>query len=213
MPIYYESGYRRRLDTAARQNIVDAVNQLAQNTAEMIGDDLGYDAVEISAHLMSAPDHEPVQGRVFLKTEFQKMQSGMDFVDIDGNRYKGFRRPITEWNCRHFNSPFDSKNSIRSYTDAELKEYYDKNHKGCTINGKKYTIYEASQLMRKVETQIRRQKDIAKAAQASGDQQMREDCQRKINTLDTYYRQICKIAGLRSQISRSVVAGFEPVKI
>lgn len=213
MPIYYESGYRRRLDTAARQNIVDAVNQMAQNCAEQIGEDLGFDAVEISAHLMSAPDHEPVQGHILYKAEFEKMQNGLDFTDVDGNVFKGFRRAIGEWNCRHFDSPFDTKSSIRSYTDDELKSFIEKNHKGCEINGKKYTIYEASQLMRKVETQIRKQKDIAIVAESAGDTATREDCQRKINALDTYYSEICKKAGLRPQRNRSVVKGFSPIRL
>ena len=94
MQVYYESGYHRRLDTAIRQNIIDGANQIAQNCSDMMGEALGYDAVEITAHAMSAPDHEPVQGRVFLKAEFEKMQNGSDFQDIDGNSYEGFMRPI-----------------------------------------------------------------------------------------------------------------------
>ena len=71
MQVQYESGYHRRLDSAVRQNIIDGANQIAQNASMMIGEELGYDAVEISAHLRSAPDHEPVQGRVFLLSEYE----------------------------------------------------------------------------------------------------------------------------------------------
>ena len=83
MQVYYASGYHRRLDTAIRQNIIDGANQIAQNASIMMGEDLGFDAIELSAHARSAPDHEPVQGRVFLKSEFQKMQAGEAFVDVD----------------------------------------------------------------------------------------------------------------------------------
>lgn len=65
LQVQYASGYHRRLDTAVRQNIIDATNQIAKNGAQIIGDDLGFNAREISAHAHSAPDHEPVQGRVF----------------------------------------------------------------------------------------------------------------------------------------------------
>ena len=40
--------------------------------------------MEISAHPHSAPDHEPVQGRMFTLEEFNKMQAGEDFVDVSG---------------------------------------------------------------------------------------------------------------------------------
>lgn len=101
LQVHYASGYHRRLDTAVRQNIIDATNQIAQQGSILMGEVLGYDAYEISAHMNSAPDHEPVQGRVFLKAEFEKMQAGEDFVDTEGHHYSGFSRPIGEWNCRH----------------------------------------------------------------------------------------------------------------
>ena len=55
MQVQYASGYHRRLDTAARQNIIDGACQIAQHSADEIGKALGYDAVELSAHLNSAP--------------------------------------------------------------------------------------------------------------------------------------------------------------
>ena len=72
LQVHYESGYHRRLDTAVRQNVIDGVNQINQHASLAMGEALGFDAVELSAHAHSAPDHEPVQGRVFLKKEFEK---------------------------------------------------------------------------------------------------------------------------------------------
>ncbi len=94
LQVQYESGYHRRLDSAVRQNIIDGVNQINQNASLAMGEALGFDAVEISAHANSAPDHEPVQGRIFLKAEFEKMQAGQDFYDVDGHHYESFNRPI-----------------------------------------------------------------------------------------------------------------------
>ena len=54
MVVQYPSGYRRRLDTAIRQNVINGVNQIAQQGAMIAGEELGYDAVELSAHLRSA---------------------------------------------------------------------------------------------------------------------------------------------------------------
>ena len=80
LQLSYPSGYHRRLDTAIRQNVLDGVKQIAQQGSDIMGEELGYDAVEISVHAMSAPDHEPIQGHVFLKEEFEKMQSGQPFA-------------------------------------------------------------------------------------------------------------------------------------
>lgn len=213
LQVQYESGYRRRLDTAVRQNIVDVVNQINKTAGLMLGDELGYDAVEISAHARSAPDHEPVQGHVFLKEEFEKMQSGLSFHDIDGKVYEGFRRPIGEWNCGHTPMSFDTRYSERKWTDAQLREFIDENQAGCVIDGKHRTLYEASQMMRNIETQVRREKDTAIAAQAAGDDVLRQQCQQNINALVRKYAEIAKASGNAEKRQRMTVEGFKPVKV
>lgn len=213
MPVVYESGYQRRLDTAIRQNIIDGTNQIAQHGSDIMGEALGFDAFEISAHARSAPDHEPVQGRVFLKTEFDKMQSGLPFQDVDGNQYDGFRRPIGEWNCMHLAMSFSTQHSIRRYTDAQLAKWAADNAEGCTIDGKHYTTYKAVQYMRQIETQVRREKDAAVAAQAAGDDTLRTECQMRINKLSKKYTQVAKIAGITPRRDRMTVNGFKAVKI
>ena len=214
LQVYYESGYHRRLDTAVRQNIVDGVNQLNQNASLAIGEMLGYDAVEISAHANSAPDHEPVQGRVFLLSEFEKMQSGAPFVDVDGNSYEGFPRSIGEWNCMHIAMSFDTKTSIRRYSDEQLQEFKDNNAKGCDIDGKHYTLYQARQLMRQLETKVRREKDAAVAAKLNGnDMDERRARQKVINALTTRYYATAQAAGLTPRGQRLSVEGFRAVKV
>ena len=213
MQVQYPSGFKKRLDSAVRQNIIDGANQIQQNASLMIGEALGYDAVELSAHARSAPDHEPVQGRVFKKDQFELMQGGYDFMDVDGNQYEGFRRPIGEWNCMHIAMSFDTKLSVRRYTDQELAAFKAANSKGCDINGKHYTTYQAVQLMRRIETAVRRQKDAAIAAQAAGDDQLRQECQKKINSLAALYSQVYKAAGVTPRKDRMAVEGFRAVKV
>lgn len=213
MQVQYESGYHRRLDTAIRQNIVDGTNQLAQQASDMMGEALGYDAYEISAHAMSAPDHEPVQGRVFLKAEFEKLQSGLAFTDIDGRQYEPIKRPIGEWNCKHFAMSFSTQYSKRKWTNEQLDDFAKQNEEGCDIDGKHYTKYGASQLMRELETEIRREKDAAVAAQKAGDDTLRKQCQERINALTAKYHSIAKQAGLRPKPDRLRVEGFRAVKL
>ena len=210
--VIYESGYRRRLDSAVRQNVIDGANQISAQCADMIGEALGYDAVELTAHLNSAPDHEPVQGRVFLRSEFEKMQNGEDMQDVDGNRYAGFRRPINQWNCGHFAMPFSTEYSSRVYTDEQLAEFVRGNHDLVEIDGKKYTKYQCSQIMRRLETETRRQKDIAVVAKAAGNMDERRLRQAKINALSEKYKQVAAAAGLRERRGRMAVYGFSAVK-
>lgn len=212
MQVTYASGYHRRLDTAVRQNIVDAVRQINKQASAMIGEELGYDAVEISAHARSAPDHEPVQGRVFLKADFENMQAGLPFRDVNGHLYEGFKRPISEWNCRHIPLSFSTKYSKPVYTDEQLRRMADENQKGCIINGKHRTLYEASQMMRNIETEVRRQKDTAVAAQAAGDDALRKECQRNINALVRQYAAVAKASGNDEKRQRMTVEGFRAVR-
>lgn len=213
MQVQYASGYHRRLDTAVRQNVIDGTKQIAQHGADMIGEALGYREVEISAHMHSAPDHEPVQGRIFLKSEFDKMQAGLAFVDINGRSYQGFKRKIAEWNCGHFALPFDSRYSKPKYDPAQLSAWAEANNKGCEIDGKHYTTYEVSQLMRKMETRVRRYKDTANAARIVGDDVLRRECQMKINALAAKYEQLSRLSGLPMRKQRMSVEGFKMVKV
>jgi hypothetical protein len=214
LQVQYESGYHRRLDSAVRQNIIDGVNQINQNASLAMGEALGFDAVEISAHANSAPDHEPVQGRIFLKAEFEKMQNGLPFQDVNGNQYEGFRRSIGEWNCMHIAMSFDTKTSIPRYTEEELEQFKANNAKGCDIGGKHYTIYEARQLMRQLETKVRREKDAANAARLNGnDMDARRAHQKTINRLSAQYYAVAKAAGLTPRGQRLSVEGFRMVKV
>lgn len=213
LQVQYASGYHRRLDTAVRQNIIDAVNQVAQHGALTLGDALGYDAYEITAHAHSAPDHEPVQGRVFLRAEFEKMQAGQPFQDVSGRQYAAFRRPIGEWNCRHFRIPFNTATSVRRYTDAELAAWEQANHAGVEIGGKQITLYQATQVMRQLETESRRWKDAANACRIAGDTAGQQECQKHINAIGQRYSAIVKASGLPSQRQRMAVEGFKAVKV
>lgn len=213
LQVHYASGYHRRLDTAVRQNIIDATNQIAQQGSLLMGEVLGYDAVEISAHANSAPDHEPVQGRVFLLAEFEKMQAGQDFYDVEGNHYTGFPRPIGEWNCGHIAMSFSTQYSKPRYTPKQLADWRADNAQGCEIDGRHYSRYQINQLMRQIETKVRRWKDAANAARANNDLAEQQACQRKINALVARYKQISDASGAPQHRERMVVEGFKMVKV
>lgn len=211
--VRYASGYRRRLDTAIRQNVLDGVRQVQQKAQGLIGEEIGADGVDITAHPNSAPDHEPVQGRRFDLENFRKIQAGQDFQDVDGKQYEGFRRPITQWRCRHLVYYILIGISRRMYSDDQLKKWETANHKGVTINGRKMTNYEATQLMRQLETEIRREKDTAILAKASGDDVLRRECQGRITDLEKQYKAVAEAVKLRPRFDKTRVEGFKPVEM
>lgn len=71
--VRYASGLTRRLDTAARQNVLDGFRALMQRTRDETGKAFGADGVEISAHMLCAEDHLPYQGRQFSLEEFERL--------------------------------------------------------------------------------------------------------------------------------------------
>ena len=96
--IDYESGYSRRLDASIRQNVLDAVREVSNQSQMLFGEEFGYNAVEVSHHSNSAPDHSnndiengkfDIDGHQFVKLDILKEQikNGMEkeitLKDID----------------------------------------------------------------------------------------------------------------------------------
>lgn len=81
--IEYESGYSRRLDTSIRMNVLDAVREVSNQSQMLFGEEFGYNAVEVSHHSNSAPDHSnndiengkfDIDGHQFVKLDILKEQ-------------------------------------------------------------------------------------------------------------------------------------------
>lgn len=81
--IEYESGYSRRLDTSIRQNILDSIRQVSNESQQLFGKEFDYNAIEVSHHSNSAPDHSnndiengkfDIDGHQFVKLDILKKQ-------------------------------------------------------------------------------------------------------------------------------------------
>lgn len=77
LQVQYPSGYRRRADTAVRQNVLDGVRSVNQQMLYSLGDEFGANGVEISAHMLCAEDHLPYQGRQYSVKEFSDIQGNL----------------------------------------------------------------------------------------------------------------------------------------
>ena len=206
---YWDSGVTRRLDSVVRMNILGGVRQINQKVQQQIAKEINADGIELSAHSFSAPDHEPIQGRIFTMKNFERMQSEMDFEDINGNKFVSMRRPIGEWNCKHFTQAIIIAKHKPTWTEEDLQELKDANKEGYTTSsGKHYTMYECTQMQRKYETDIRYAKEGYIMARNAGNERLMEEYKAKLTNLNKQYRQFSKDCGLRVYRDRTFVPDF-----
>lgn len=192
----YVSGYNRRIDSSVRQNVLTGLRQVNIGVQEQIGDMLGSDGVEISAHYPCAEDHLPIQGKQFSKEKFEKLNNNLD-------------RPIGEYNCRHFVFSVILGVQEPSYSKEMLKNFKQESLAKVEFDGKSYTKYEATQIQRKIETAIRRQKDRNIIANASGNEKETLKTQEKINQLTRKYKDFSNKADLKTYKNRLKVVGYD----
>lgn len=206
----WESGYTQRLDTAVRRNILDGVHAIQQQIEDEIGKQVGADGKELSVHENSAHDHEPFQGHIFTNEEYANLQSSKDFEDIDGEKFDGVARVIGMWNCRHFAYSIIIGAKPPRYTKKQLQRFIDRNNKGYTLsNGKHLTMYECTQMQRKLETQIRYAKEEQMAMKDSGDSDGVKLARAKVVNLTNQYKNFSKACGLPIKRDRIQISGYQ----
>jgi len=204
--------FTQRLDTAVRRNLLDGIRAVNQKMQDIVGEDFGADGVEISVHMNPAPDHAEMQGHQYTKAEFDKMQSGENFKDIQGREYKGFERAVGTLNCRHFAISIKIGYAKPNYSDDELKDILEKNEKGYTFpNGRHLTMYQCTQYQRQLETKIRRAKDGQIAAKTAGDTELAMKYQARVDKYTKEYRAFSKASGLSVKLMKINVEGYQKI--
>lgn len=208
--IYWDSGYSQRLDTAVRRNIQDGVKQINQRIQDEIGKQIGADGKELSVHVNSAPDHEPFQGHQFTDAEYEKLQSSEDFKDVKGQKFTGVKRIIGEWNCRHFALSIIVGQSKPRYSEQQLQNLIRKNHIGYTnAEGKHFTLYECTQVQRKLETKIRYAKEEQMLMKELKNNTFRNLARRKVEYLTAEYKRFSKQSNMPMRLNRTTVPGYK----
>ena len=233
--IEYESGYSRRLDASIRQNVLDAVREVSNQSQMLFGEEFGYNAIEVSHHSNSAPDHSnndiengkfDIDGHQFVKLDILKEQikNGIEkeitLKDIDevnhrvkckGKWYYDFdyinnnlNRPVSTMSCYHYIFSVVLGVSRPQFTDKQLEEDKKKNNDGFEFEGKHYSMYDGTQLQRRIETAIREAKDTQMLAKASDDKDLVLQSQTRITQLTTKYKQLCSVSGLPNKLSTRV---------
>ena len=208
--VQFDTGYRRRVDSQVRMNVLEGIRQVFMGVNEQCGKEFGADGVEISVHGLCAEDHLPIQGKQF---------SLNGDVTIDGKHYPDYnrmnnslKRPIGTLNCKHYTLQILLGISSPVYSENELKKINDSSLEKIEIDGRTLTRYEWSQEQRRIETAVRKQKDVAVVAAACEDMPLRREVQVKINKLNERYALISEKTGIDPRKERMAVSGFRRVK-
>lgn len=198
----YESGHHDSIDVAARRAVMTGVSQLCAKYTEQSAEYLETPYYEVSAHAgardVPGPSpwssHKAWQGRVY------SIRSGDIYPSIYEICGLGYVDGLEGANCRHRRFPWIEGVSERTYTDKELQHIDD--GLGCAFDGKTYTAYEATQMQRRVERQIRAQKRLANAYKAAGLTDDAAAANAKLRRLGAKYKAFSKAAGLPEQKER-----------
>lgn len=194
----YPSGYNRRIDSSVRQNVLTGVRKVNITTQKIVGRQYGADGVEISAHSPCAEDHLFLQGKQFSNKEFKKLNASLE-------------RPISEYNCRHFVFSIVLGVNQPSYSDKMLNQMNRESQSIIEYDGNKYTKYEATQVQRKLETAIRKEKDRQIIGRSAGNKEIVANSQQKITVLTQKYNELSKVSNLPTYKNRIVVSGYRRV--
>lgn len=152
--VLYPSGRKMSLESSVRMNVITGTSQTCGKLQLMRAKELDWDLMELTAHAGARPSHANWQGKI---VSLSGEAGYLSLIDIGYGETTGFKGI----NCRHDWMPFD-KNSPRTYTQEMLDEY---NNAKITYNGKEIPLYEATQMQRKFERQIRNDKKQLAALQ------------------------------------------------
>lgn len=201
----YESGHRDQIDVAARRAVMTGVNQICAKYTEQAAEYLDTPYFEVSAHAGARDipgkspwsSHKAWQGRVYSTRSNDIYPSIYEVCGL------GYVDGLEGANCRHRRNVWVEGVSERTYTDEQLEHIDD--DLGCTFDGKTYTAYEATQMQRRIERQIIKQKRFVTAYKASGQMDEYRAAKAKLTRLNAKYKAFSEAAKLPLQWERTKV--------
>ena len=187
----YASGYSSRCDVAARRAIMTGLSQLTGHISQLNAQKLHTEYFEVDWHAGARPSHRTWQGKVWNRQELVTVCGLGTVTGLQGA------------NCYHEYHPFIPGISERQFSDRWLTEQNRKEDRQKVFKGKEYTLYEATQRQRYLETNMRAQRQKVKLLQRAGADQddiMLARCKYQAQ-LDEY-KAFCQRMGLQEQRER-----------
>lgn len=189
--IDYDSGVHSRVNVAARRAVMTGFRQIQGKMNEQVAKDLGTDYFEVSYHIGARPSHQEWQGKVYTYNQLEEICGFGAVTGLHGA------------NCYHDYNAFIPGVSVRTYTDEQLGQMMAEENSPKAYNGKEYTMYEALQEQRRLETAMRKTRQDIKLLQegeAGRDTVTVKKCRYQVQMQQ--YKSFSKAMGLPEQIQR-----------
>lgn len=201
----YESGHRDSIDVAVRRAVMTGVNQICAKYTEQAAEYLDTPYFEVSAHAgaRDIPGKSPWSSHKAWQGRCYSIRSNDIYPSIYDVCGLGAVDGLEGANCRHRRNVWVEGVSERTYTDEQLAHIDD--DLGCTFDGKTYTAYEATQMQRRIERQIIKQKRFVTAYKASGQMDEYRAAKAKLTRLNSKYKAFSEAAKLPLQWERTKV--------
>lgn len=152
--IDYASGHANRVDVAARRAVMTGITQLTGYISDFNADALGTEYFEVAWHAGARPTHQVWQGKVWSKEQLVTVCGLGSVTGLEGI------------NCYHERYPFFPGISERNWSDDWLEKKNREENTPKEFGGKQYTVYEAKQRQRQMETAMRAQREKVHLLQA-----------------------------------------------
>ena len=194
--VEYKSGRVDSIEVAVRRAVMTGTNQAAMGIQATLADQLGVDLVETTAHGGARPSHAKWQGKVFSR-KGRVTINGVTYEDLAKATGYGSAGGLGGVNCRHNFHPYVPGTS-RAWTEKQLKEL---DARRVEYNGQKYSEYEASQVQRGLERNIRALKRTVAALEAGG--QDAGEYRAQLKAAQNAYTDFTNQTGIKKQSART----------
>lgn len=200
--IDYDSGVRSRVNVAARRAVMTGFRQIQGKMNEQVAKDLGTDYFEVSYHVGARPEHQVWQGKVYTYNQLEEICGLGTVTGLHGA------------NCYHDYNAFIPGVSVRTYTDEQLEQMMAEENRPKAYNGKEYTMYEALQEQRRLETAMRKSRQDIKLLQegeAGKNTVVVKKCRYQVQMQQ--YKSFSKAMGLPEQMQRVYQDGLGRINL
>jgi hypothetical protein len=199
----FGSGISRGIDVAAALAVRTTLGQMAAQISMSNTEELGTDLVEVSSHAGAREgdghaDHAYWQGRVYSISgrqhpEEEKRLGYKIYKLSDVTGYPDDPLGLCGYNCRHTFYPF-----LEGISEPNP---IVKDPEPVTVDGRTYTYYQATQVQRRLERELRE----LKRQYIGGD----ETRLAAIKAKEQRYARFCSKAGLKQNLERLYVKGYK----
>lgn len=182
----YASGVSREIASAARNAVVTSLGQLTGDIMQTNIEESDVPMVQVSEHWGARESHALWQGKIFTVEQFKAVCGYGEPSNPDH---------IYSYNCRHTHYPY--------WPGISEPIAYQREPGPFTVNGRRYTYYEATQKQRAMERQIRA---LKREVNAGGD---KATLGSEIRQRTREYKAFSDACGIREKLERLHVLGYD----